>query len=208
MSLAVCEFSFKQPLSLSNQWVRFITCSESNFLSNNFSQYPASLLIFYLLNVRLYWIGTVGTSSCAIQWMVYECVLSHNRQPFVNLALVLKMSIIFFQITQDLNNWRLHVCTWFNPYFQCEEDGRGHQTIRTTAGVSMTRVNPSSLCDTWSPSIHSRQLTHLPLDKMAAISQTIFSDAFWWMESFVFWLKFHRSLFLNVQLTKAQHWFR
>ena len=33
------------------------------------------------------------------------------------------------------------------------------------------------------------QLTHLPLDKMAAISQTIFSDAFSWMKSFVFWLK-------------------
>ena len=31
----------------------------------------------------------------------------------------------------------------------------------------------------------------LPLDKMVAILQTIFSDALWWMKSFVFWLKFH-----------------
>ena len=30
-------------------------------------------------------------------------------------------------------------------------------------------------------------LTHLPLDKMATISQTILSDAFSWMKSFVFW---------------------
>ena len=51
-------------------------------------------------------------------------------------------------------------------------------------------------------------LTHLPLDKMAAISQTIFSDAFSWMKSFLFWLKFHWSLFLRVQLTVIQHWFR
>ena len=29
-------------------------------------------------------------------------------------------------------------------------------------------------------------LTHLPLDKMAAITQTIFSDAFSWVKSFVF----------------------
>ena len=43
--------------------------------------------------------------------------------------------------------------------------------------------------------------THLPLDKMAVISQTIFSDAFSSMSSFVFWLKFHWSLFLRVQLT-------
>ena len=37
------------------------------------------------------------------------------------------------------------------------------------------------------------------------ILQTIFSDAYLWMKSFVFWLKFHRSLFLRVQLT---HWGR
>ena len=31
-------------------------------------------------------------------------------------------------------------------------------------------------------------LTHWGQDKMAAISQAIFSDAFLWMESFIFWL--------------------
>ena len=33
-------------------------------------------------------------------------------------------------------------------------------------------------------------LTHLPWTKKATISQTIFSDAFSWKKSFVFWLKF------------------
>ena len=51
-------------------------------------------------------------------------------------------------------------------------------------------------------------LLHLPLDKMAAISQMIFSDALLWMKIFVFWLKFHWSLFLSFQMTKAEHWFR
>ena len=54
-------------------------------------------------------------------------------------------------------------------------------------------------------SSYSCDLTHLPLNKMATISQTIFSDAFSWMKIFVFWLKFHWSLFLRVQLTIAQH---
>ena len=45
----------------------------------------------------------------------------------------------------------------------------------------------------------SCQITHLPLDKMAAISQTIFSDALTWMRSVVFWLKFHLHLYLRVQ---------
>ena len=49
-------------------------------------------------------------------------------------------------------------------------------------------------------------LTHLTLDKMAAILQTIFSDAFSWMKSFVFWLKFLWCLFLMIQLTIIQYW--
>ena len=51
-------------------------------------------------------------------------------------------------------------------------------------------------------------LTHLPLDKMAAILQTIYSDAFLWMKNFVLWLKSYWSVFLSVQLTINQHWFR
>ena len=47
-----------------------------------------------------------------------------------------------------------------------------------------------------------------PLDKMATISQTTFSDAFSLMKSFVFWLKFDWCLFLMVQLTITQHCLR
>ena len=48
----------------------------------------------------------------------------------------------------------------------------------------------SSICDSamehlWP--ILPRKFTHLPLDKMAAILQTIFSSAHSWMKSFVFW---------------------
>ena len=50
--------------------------------------------------------------------------------------------------------------------------------------------------------------THLPQDKMAAISQTTISDAFLWMKSFAFWLKFHWSLLLRVKSTIIQHWLR
>ena len=43
---------------------------------------------------------------------------------------------------------------------------------------------------------------------MATISQTIFSDAFSWTKSFVFWLKFHWSLLLRVQMTINKHYRR
>ena len=43
---------------------------------------------------------------------------------------------------------------------------------------------------------------------MAAISQTIFSDPFSWIKFFILIKKNHRILFLSVQLTTTQHWFR
>ena len=49
-------------------------------------------------------------------------------------------------------------------------------------------------------------MTHLTLNKMSGISQTISLDAFSWMKNFVFWLKFHWNLFLKVQMTLIQHW--
>ena len=51
-------------------------------------------------------------------------------------------------------------------------------------------------------------LTHWGRDKMAAISQTTFSNAFSWMKMYIFRLKFHWSLCPRVQLTIFQHWFR
>ena len=43
---------------------------------------------------------------------------------------------------------------------------------------------------------------------MDAISQTTFSNAFYWVKMYGFRLKFHWSLFLRVQLTIFQHWFQ
>ena len=59
---------------------------------------------------------------------------------------------------------------------------------------------------TASPCLHA--LTHWGWDKMANIFQTTFSNAFSWMKTYEFLLKFHWSLFLRVQLTKFQQWFR
>ena len=49
---------------------------------------------------------------------------------------------------------------------------------------------------------------HWGRDKMAAIFQTTFSNGFSWMKMYEFRLTFHLSLFLRVQLTIFQHWFR
>ena len=51
-------------------------------------------------------------------------------------------------------------------------------------------------------------LTHWGRDKMDGISQTTFWGAFSWMKMCEFRLNFHWILFLRVQLTIFQHWFR
>ena len=53
----------------------------------------------------------------------------------------------------------------------------------------------------------TRNFNEFPLDKMAVISQTIFSNSFSWMTGFIFWFELHGSWFINVQLTRS-HWFR
>ena len=55
--------------------------------------------------------------------------------------------------------------------------------------------------------VHVRWLTHWVQDKMAAILQTIFSNAFFWRKMYEFRFKFHWSVFLRVQLTTFQHKF-
>ena len=50
-------------------------------------------------------------------------------------------------------------------------------------------------------------LTHWGRDKMDAIFQTTFSNAFSCMKMYEFRWRFHWSLFLGFQLTISQHWF-
>ena len=56
--------------------------------------------------------------------------------------------------------------------------------------------------------IRPSELTHWGRDKMAAIFQTTFSDAFSRTKMYIIWLRFPWSLFPRVQLTIFYHWFR
>ena len=63
---------------------------------------------------------------------------------------------------------------------------------------------------------HPHKGSHVPMhgyqhwgrDKMVAVSQTMFSNAFSWMKMYEFRLKFQWSLFLRFQLIIFTHWFR
>ena len=88
--------------------------------------------------------------------------------------------------------YHIHILTPFGPHwvFRCPNTWQCKSIGRADNNLNMF------------------SLTHWGLDKMDAISQTTFSSAFSWMKMFEFRLKFHWSLFLRVQLTISQHWFR
>ena len=56
--------------------------------------------------------------------------------------------------------------------------------------------------------VSQEMLTHWGRDKIDAISQTPFSNAFSWMKMNEFRLAFHWSLFLRFESTIFHHWFR
>ena len=81
---------------------------------------------------------------------------------------------------------------------------------KSTKRIRFEPVRDAVKCS-YSKSCHHKLmtcLTHWGHDIMDAISQTTFSSAFSWMKMFEFRLKYHWNLFLRVQLTIFQHWFR
>ena len=81
-------------------------------------------------------------------------------------------------------------------------------SVFVTFSLSLSSLLPLSLPIFPCPSLPLYiSLNSLRPRQMDAISQT-FSNAFSWMKIFEFRLKFHWSLFLRVQLTISQHWFR
>ena len=73
-------------------------------------------------------------------------------------------------------------------------------------------LHPQSRCckinvDEGKESDNLDSLTHWCQDKIATISQSTLSNTFSWMKMLEVGLKFHRSLFLSVQLKIFQHWF-
>ena len=106
----------------------------------------------------------------------------------------------------------LHCSVWLFSWWQFLRsliNSRVACKIRIT--VSMVMACRLHLNQCWiiaSCPPYSFQLTHWGRDKMAAIFQTTFSNAFYWMKIYEFRLKFHWSLFLRVQLTIFKHCFR
>ena len=95
--------------------------------------------------------------------------------------------------------FHLMTSSWKPPWYLC-------QLTRSAVMFSwlMRLFNHCHRCET----IQSHGLTHWGRDKMAAIFQTAFSNAFSWMKIYKFWLRFHWNFFPRVQIITFHHCFR
>ena len=84
---------------------------------------------------------------------------------------------------ESLNRYHISNCYWLFFKIQIEY-------WNTAFMQHWFQDNLSQRCRHNESLVHLKWLTHLTVDKMAAISQTIFSDAFSWMKNITFWLNF------------------
>ena len=92
--------------------------------------------------------------------------------------------------------------------FLCSKCRFPSQRASNAGSVSMSWWLPENTVWSHYNMVSFSILTHWGRDKMAAVSQTTLSNAFSWTKMLEFRLRFHWSLFLRVQLTIIQHWFR
>ena len=111
----------------------------------------------------------------------------------------------FYQSWEKCLMSQAHICKYQEHFFHFHfiVSGSALSGLTWSRGLKHSiSFHLISFCDLQSFSINFN--SSLP-GQNGPFSQTIFSDAFSWM---IFWLRFHLSLFLRVQLTITQHWFR
>ena len=129
---------------------------------------------------------------------------SHNQLP--------KLPQKSVQYLWPFNNiWRLVISITFTPTrILCSNPVRDELRKSSFHHLGLVRVvivDPLGFV-LLQGSCTLQALTPLPLDKMAAILADDIFNCIFLNGKFEFWLKFHWSLFLRVQLTISKHWFR
>ena len=123
------------------------------------------------------WCWWFETSSCSL-WR--HCNVWTEKKTWTHCIAVVSIITNYFIIIHDRWTWSLISASLWST-------GNSENTISYDNTLEFSQNFRLGLSF----------LTHLPLDKMAVFSQTIFSYVFSWMKTFAFWLKFLRHLFLG-----------
>ena len=145
------------------------------------------------------WISKIGY-HCFRSWLVTFLVSSQYKNQC--------------WLCVNLNKWEQISLKFESKYSNFHEENI-HETecLNAVCKKAVILFRPHMLTNCmWSDSkwvhLFSRSTSsHWGQDKMAAILQTIISNASW-VKMYEFWLKFHWSLFWKVQSTTFQHWFK
>ena len=146
-----------------------------------------TLLAFYFLNIIYILLYIDFILSIFFQHSNILTRASHHWCVASNIVLVL------FWIDELIHLYSIYLSSMNIEFHLCYENYRRLRTRESPRGYVRSL---------W------RFLTHCGRDKMAASFQSTFSNEFSWMKVYEFRLTFHWSLFLRVQLTIFQHWFR
>ena len=158
-----------------------------------------------------------------IPWTVHIC--NNSGEGFVVILSPLLNIYIWNTYSNCQSSTGTSTITWLAEYHWSNLEGCGtnrwvtnHNKVETT-NHNKTRTVCKFPGYTWTKSLSSKLVvlktsklnsTHLSLDKMAVISQTIFSDAFSWAEPFFIYIVIKISLkFVPKEpIEITQHWFR
>ena len=166
------------------------------------------------LYIYLYSMSHMHLPCCALLCLVYSSVTGRCCYNMVKYNMILDTTLqwLRLKLKQSFNLQKTpHISPWRVSY--------GLSFVRILEKIDCIIMAPHCIKYSWDLFTHMHQncftgsehvvsSTHWGRDKMAAVSPTTLSNAFSWMKILEFRLKFHWSLFLRVQLTIIQHWFR
>ena len=189
--------------------VTHICVGEQTIIVSDNGLLPGRRQAIICTNDGILLIGPYGTnfSEIGIEILTFSLmkmslkVLSAKWQPFcLGLNVLMDSCDPFSHIPQGCStgtaaNVGLLQCQWSNP------EGYGWNPNFPNHKRTQQIVN-------YVDHTLTEWFTHWGWDKMPAVSQTAFSNAFSWMKMYEFRLRFHWCLFLMFQLTLFQHWFR
>ena len=103
---------------------------------------------------------------------------------------------------------RCTVLTNLYPAVQCKVEPSAANPFRIWRLIWKAPASLAKMFCHWQGWNRKPNINTLTPRQVAAIFQTIFSNAFSWMKMHKFRLRFHWILFLRIQSTIFQHWFR
>ena len=147
-------------------------------------------------------------------------IFSHGWIPFINRptrVAINSASLIDHAITNKISI-KIHVLSRYYGHRHIDHysvfiyvnhlSKQSQQSMKYKVARKMTPGNCEKFKTVVSSYDWSTTLTNPHWIKWPPFLRRYIADAFSWIKSVVFWLKFHYSLFINVQLTITQHWFK